>query len=123
MQSRHVDPLALAIDWIDAYRSGAVEAMVALYDDDAVIECKCEGRIPFVGRARITSYWTERLARYSFVDLVDIAPDDADALVEYKSVNGLVRASLSFTDSSKIKLTRCGPVSHCPNPKNYTHLT
>ena len=36
------DPLAVAVDWLDACRSGDLETLVDLYDEDATQECDRE---------------------------------------------------------------------------------
>ena len=37
------DPMAAAVDWLDAYRDGDIGAILNMYADDAVTECGCEG--------------------------------------------------------------------------------
>ena len=33
------DPMAVAIDWLDAYRAGDIEAILEIYAEDAVVHC------------------------------------------------------------------------------------
>ena len=35
------DPMAAAVDWLDAYRAGDIEALLAMYADGAFIHCGC----------------------------------------------------------------------------------
>ena len=37
------DPMAAAVDWLDAYRAGDIEALLAMYADGAFIHCGCGG--------------------------------------------------------------------------------
>lgn len=32
-----IDPMAAAIDWLDAYRAGDIETILGMYAEDAVI--------------------------------------------------------------------------------------
>jgi ketosteroid isomerase-like protein len=38
------DPMAVAVDWLDAYRAASIDQIVGIYSPDAVIECACGGR-------------------------------------------------------------------------------
>jgi hypothetical protein len=35
------DPMAAAIDWLDAYRSSDLEFLLSMFADDAVVQCGC----------------------------------------------------------------------------------
>ena len=37
------DPQAIVVDWLDACRTGELDALLNLYDDRATLECDCEG--------------------------------------------------------------------------------
>ena len=37
------DPMAVAVDWLDAYRAARINQMVGMYSPDAVIDCACGG--------------------------------------------------------------------------------
>ena len=37
------DPMAAAVDWLDAYRTGDIETILAMYADDAIVHCACGG--------------------------------------------------------------------------------
>jgi hypothetical protein len=55
-EKRHVgrimsfDPMAAAVDWLDAYRDGDIETILAMYADDAVVHCGCGGMKTISGR-------------------------------------------------------------------------
>ena len=38
------DPMAVAVDWLDAYRATRINQIVGMHSPDAVIECACGGR-------------------------------------------------------------------------------
>jgi hypothetical protein len=38
------DPMAVAVDWLDAYRATRINQIVGIHSPDAVIECACGGR-------------------------------------------------------------------------------
>ena len=41
MRKMSFDPMAIAIDWLDAYRAGNIEAILEMYAEDAVVHCGC----------------------------------------------------------------------------------
>jgi hypothetical protein len=51
------DPMAVAVDWLDAYRAASIDG---LYSPDAVIECACRGRKIIYGHEGIAAYWRQR---------------------------------------------------------------
>jgi hypothetical protein len=55
------DPMAVAIDWLDAYRDADL-SIVDLYSADAVLECGCNGETLITGKAALTEYWRNRFA-------------------------------------------------------------
>ena len=55
------DPMAAAIDWLDAYRAGSL-SIVNFYASDAPVECSCGGTKVARGRAAISDYWLQRFA-------------------------------------------------------------
>src|SRR3954449_830644 len=54
------DPVGVATDWLDAYRAKNVGAIVALYADDAPIECRCDGHKTIASGAALTACWQTR---------------------------------------------------------------
>ncbi|MGY4155579.1 ketosteroid isomerase-like protein [Bradyrhizobium sp. USDA 4461] len=57
------DPMAAAVDWLDAYRACDVETILRMYADDAVINCHCGGSKTIAGREALRAYWIDRLKR------------------------------------------------------------
>ena len=48
------DPMAAAIDWLDAYRAHS-PLIVNLYAEDAILECACGRQIVLFGRTTIAA--------------------------------------------------------------------
>ena len=55
-----IDPMAVAIDWIDAYRAARINQMIGMYSPDAVIDCACGGNKAISGQEGIADYWRNR---------------------------------------------------------------
>jgi hypothetical protein len=55
------DPMAAAINWLDAYRDADL-SIVDLYSADAMLECGCNGETLITGKAALTEYWRSRFA-------------------------------------------------------------
>jgi hypothetical protein len=103
------DALAVAVDWLYAYRAAKLEAMLDLYDDDASIECGCGGENVLIGKAELKDYWINRFARKSALELDDIQPAGDGVALAYQSSEGLVQVMFSFSASGKIARTHCVP--------------
>jgi hypothetical protein len=100
------DPMAAAIDWLDAYRAASL-SIVDLYAELASLECACGGRRIMVGHDAITR---EKPAG----ELVDLQHAGPDIVVGYRVPDGVVLALLRFDDVGKIERSRCGPLSGDP---------
>ena len=48
------DPMAAAIDWLDAYRAASL-SIVDMYAEDASLECGCDGQKVLVDRTAVLS--------------------------------------------------------------------
>ena len=109
------DPLGVAIDWLDACRSGGLVVLLDLYDDAAILECDCE-RVSLTGRHAIAAYWalkleTKQLAAFT---LDNMALTDEGVRVDYQSYEGKpVRIHFRFGPSGKILHTRCRSLELC----------
>jgi len=102
------DPMAIAIDWLDAYREGAI-SIVDLYASDAAVECCCGGMKVVYGRDAITKYWIQRLAENPAGELQELQIYGGRILISYRTPNGLVQATLCFGSDGKIARSVCGP--------------
>ena len=106
------DPLAVVIDWLDACRSGDLNALLDLYDDRATLECDCEGA-RLTGREPLSAYWTGKLQNQlpTAFTLDDLTVTENGIWVDYRNNKAsLVRAHFRFSPSGKIERTHCGPL-------------
>ena len=67
------DPIAVAIDWLDAYRAASI-VIVDLYADEAALRCGCDKSMELHGRAAITEYWRQNFVEKPAGELVDLQP-------------------------------------------------
>ena len=104
------DPMAVAVDWLDAYRSARINQIVAMHSSDAVIECVCGGRKIIHGREGIAAYWRHRFKEWPALDLEDLQLDGGTVVVSYGTNSGIVQALLDIADDGLIRRCRCGPV-------------
>jgi hypothetical protein len=104
------DPMAAAIDWLDAYRAASF-SIVDLYADSATLECGCGGTKVIAGRAGLVEYWRQRFVEKPAGELEDLQPDGAGVIVSYRVPHGIVRAILIFDTNGRIESSRCGPTA------------
>jgi hypothetical protein len=106
------DQVAVVVDWLDACRNRDLTALLALYADDAKLECQC-GEVEYgEGRAGLESYWRPRLASLApnAFGLEEITPTAEGVVIDYLSHEGKpVRIAFSFTPDARIKGTSCAP--------------
>jgi ketosteroid isomerase-like protein len=79
------DEMAAAVDWLDAYRTGDIDAILNMFADDAVVECGCGGEMTGTGKDGIRTYWEQRLNHHPASDLDDLIPSSDGATVSYRS--------------------------------------
>jgi ketosteroid isomerase-like protein len=104
------DPVAIAEDWLDAYRAGGVRQMVDLYSPDAVIDCACGSSRVIYGEEDIAAYWQHRFIEGPAFDLVELQVDGEAVLVTYRTSSGIVETLLDIADDGLITCCACGPV-------------
>lgn len=104
------DPMAAAIDWLDAYRAGSL-SIVDLYASGAAFECGCGDMKVARGRLAISDYWLKRFADYPAGELLDLQPNGDAIVVSYRVPAGPVLATLYFNCDGKIARSACGPTS------------
>jgi hypothetical protein len=105
------DPMAAAVDWLDAYRAAEL-SIVDFYADNAILECACAGPKALAGSAAIIEYWRQRFAEKPAVELVDLQLAGDLIVVNYRVLDGVVQALLKYNGAGKIEHSRCGPISH-----------
>jgi hypothetical protein len=103
------DSMALAVDWLDAYR-GKSPDVADMYQTDAVLSCACHSAITIAGRAALESYWRDRFEQRPALELVDLIRRSEDVVsVKYQTPVGVVEAVLGFDKQThKIAWQRCG---------------
>ena len=111
-----VDPIGLAMDWLEACRTQQAAMFSELYAEAATFECECGGPT-LVGRARILEYWRPKLAAPPPrpFKLEQIWPDaEGVALVYRDRESALIRVSFHFDGAGKIQHSRCRPEPQIP---------
>jgi len=104
------DPMAVAVDWLDAYRAARINQIVGMYSPDAVIECACRGRKIIHGREGIAAYWRHRFIEMPALELEDLQLDGGAVVVSYRTSDGVVQALLDIASDGQIMRCRCGSI-------------
>ncbi|WP_008555737.1 nuclear transport factor 2 family protein [Bradyrhizobium sp. CCGE-LA001] len=102
--------MAVAVDWLDAYRAGDIEAILDLHADDAVVHFGCCGVQTITGRAALRAYWTDRLQKYPAGTLDDLNPSDRGTVISYATSTGVMSALMAFDAAGRIKVLDCSPL-------------
>lgn len=105
------DPIAAAVDWLDAYRARSL-AIVDFYADDAAVACGCGGEKVLYGRAAIAEYWKQRFIDEPAGDLEDLQIDGDTVVVSYRASHGPVQATLTFDGEGRLARSECSPLVH-----------
>jgi hypothetical protein len=104
------DPMAVAVDWLDAYRDASLDRIVAMYSPDGVIECACGGRKIIHGQEGIAAYWRNRFIAMPALELEDLQVDGSAVVISYQTSSGIVQALLDIAEDGMINRCRCGPI-------------
>ena len=104
------DPMAVAVDWLDAYRAARLNQIVGMYSLDGVIECACGGRKIIQGQEGIAAYWRHRFVEMPALEIEDLQEDNGAVVVSYRTTGGIVQALLDIGDDGLISRCRCGPI-------------
>lgn len=106
------DHSGVVIDWLDACRSGQLDALLNLYEERATLRCDCEG-VDLAGRNSLAIYWKSKLESKaaSAFTLDDMILTGDEIQVECQSCKGKpVRIHFQFNPLGKILHTRFGPL-------------
>ena len=112
METRNdFDRSGVVIGWLDACRSGQLNALLNLYEEQATLICNCDG-VNLAGRNSIAIYWKSKLeskAASAFtLDHMILTSDEIQ--VHCQSCKGKpVRVNFRFSPLGKILHTRFGP--------------
>ena len=104
------DPMAVAVDWLDAYRDASLDQIVAMYSPDGMIECACGGRKIIQGAEGISAYWRHRFLEIPALELDDLQMDGGAVVISYRTSSGIVQALLDIEEDGMIYRCRCGPI-------------
>ena len=106
------DPMAVAVDWLAAYRAAQIDQMVGMYSSDAVIDCACEGDVSTYREDGIASFWQRRFIESPALEIVDLQFGGGEVVVTYLTSSGTVEALLDVGDDGLITGCSCGPVDN-----------
>jgi FixJ family two-component response regulator len=107
-----LDRSGVVVDWLDACRSGQLNALLNLYEERATLICDCDG-IDLAGRNSIAIYWKSKLeskvASAFTLDGMNLTGDEIQ--VDCQSCKGRpVRVHFRFSPLGRILHTRFGPL-------------
>lgn len=107
--------MAAAIDWLDAYRAGDIEAILDMHAEDAVVHCGCGCAVRTItSREALRAYWIDRLREHPAGKLDDLNPSHNDGtIISYLTNAGVMSALFAFDAAGRIKELSCNP-SHWP---------
>ncbi|MGM4955318.1 nuclear transport factor 2 family protein [Bradyrhizobium barranii] len=103
------DPMAAAVAWLDAYRAGDIETILAMYAEDAVVHCSCEGIKIITSTDSLRAYWDDRLRKRPASHLDNLQLSGDGTVISYATREGVVSALLTFNASGQIASLTCGP--------------
>ena len=100
--------MAVAVDWLNAYRAARINQIVGMYSPDAVIECACGGHMVIYGQEAIAAYWRHRFSEMPALELEDLAGGwrGSGCLLPCQQRD---RRSLDISEDGLITRCRCGP--------------
>jgi FixJ family two-component response regulator len=106
------DRSAVVVDWLDACRSGQLNALLDLYEQQATLICDCD-QINLAGRNSMAVYWKSKLeSRAASAFILDGMTQTGDEIeVDCQSCKGKpVRIHFRFSPLGKILHTRFAPI-------------
>jgi FixJ family two-component response regulator len=108
------DHSGTVIDWLNACRSGQLDALVNLHDVQATLRCDCDG-VDLAGRNSLAIYWKSKFQSKaaSAFTLNDMILTGDEIQLDCQSCKGKpVRVHFRFNTSGKILHTRFVPLTH-----------
>jgi hypothetical protein len=99
------DPMAVAVDWLDAYRAADLGAILNMYADDAVTDCACDG-MTVAGKKGLRAYWERRFRDYPASDLDNLQAYAEGATISYVARDRVVTATMEFNAEGQISRLR-----------------
>jgi hypothetical protein len=105
------DPIGIVIDWLDACRERRLEDLLALYADQATLDC-CSGE-RFIERSGLLRYWPGKLrgATEAAFELDEVLPEQECVRLDYRDYDGsTVSTKFWFDAQGGITRTLCVPL-------------
>jgi ketosteroid isomerase-like protein len=102
------DPVAVAVDWLDAYRAERLDHIIGMFSPDAVIDCACGTCRPVSGVEDIAAYWRQRFIESPALELVDLQAEGEAVVITYRTTSGIVETLLDIADDGLITCCACG---------------
>jgi hypothetical protein len=105
-----VDPIGLAMDWLEACQRAQPAMLGELYAEAATFECECGYPAKRIGRASILDYWQRKLTAPPPrpFRLEQIWPETQGVALVYRYREPtLIRTSFRFDSAGKIEYSRC----------------
>jgi hypothetical protein len=105
------DPMAVAVDWLDAYRDASLDQIIAMYSprrSDRVRLWRPEDHIQ--GAEGISAYWPHRAFQVPALELEELQMDGGAVVVSYRTSSGIVQALLDTSVDGLITRCRCTPI-------------
>ncbi|WP_334389316.1 nuclear transport factor 2 family protein [Bradyrhizobium sp. AZCC 2262] len=102
--------MAVAVDWLDAYRAARINQIMGMHSPDAVVEYACGGRKINHGQEGIAAYWRHRFITMPALELEDLQVDGGAVVISYRTSGGIVQALLDIAEDGMINRCRCGPI-------------
>jgi hypothetical protein len=99
------DPMAVAVDWLDAYRAADLGAILNMYADDAVTDCTSDGRT-VTGMKGLRAYWERRFRDYPASDLDNLRASAEGARISFVARDRVVTATMEFNAEGRISRLR-----------------
>jgi hypothetical protein len=106
------DHSGTVMDWLNACRSGQLDALLNLYDARATLRCDCDG-VNLAGRNSLAIYWKSKIQSKaaSAFTLDDMILTGDEIQLHCQSCKGKpVRVHFRFNSSGKILHTKFDPL-------------
>ncbi|BBO03336.1 hypothetical protein ABH991_002910 [Bradyrhizobium ottawaense] len=101
------DPMATAVDWLDAYRAGDIQAILEMYAEDAVVHCGCD-ELTNTGREGPPSLLGCCLRKHPAAELDDLQPSHGATVISYISGENVAFA-LRRAELTQTRVAAGGP--------------
>lgn len=103
--------MVTVVQWLDAYGSNDLEAILRQYSDHEAIECGRGGGAVITSRSALRAYWEQRLRDHpaSAIDDVQLAQDRA--FIAYLCNGTPERTTFEFDHFGQIIFENCGPLN------------